>query len=326
VVVPVRVISEGMGAYVQWVQDKRVVVVRYLAPPPPTPAPPPPPPPAPVRTMAPPPPPPPPPPPTPAPTPVPKYYDHFVAGDYLFSPAIYNELSPGNKGTGSYMGQAGFEFPVAGITLALEGDYRHVNYPHSANFSTVTGTAIGNGYVRVNNTFCPSNDPGCVTMINSGANVAATGFGQAYVTPFTATENDYDVHLDIKVFDPRVYIGGGYYSKTYNYLNYPTLNGFGFGLTKLPDLDQTFSIYGSAWYYPSVTGNFTYPSNTALGTVSGQNYQLGYSVLKYKAGAAITFGPVFLDLGYAGERFNGKNNAPSSTTVNSPYAGLGIKF
>ena len=51
------------------------------------------------------------------------------------------------------MGQAGFEFPVAGITLALEGDYRHVNYPHSANFSTVTGTAIGNGYVRVNNTF-----------------------------------------------------------------------------------------------------------------------------------------------------------------------------
>ena len=47
VLVPVRVISEGMGAYVQWVPDRRLVVVRYIpATPPPTEAPPPPPPPA----------------------------------------------------------------------------------------------------------------------------------------------------------------------------------------------------------------------------------------------------------------------------------------
>ena len=55
VLVPVRVISEGMGAYVQWVPDKHLVVVRYIPadaaaepgsaaagtppPPPPTPAP-----------------------------------------------------------------------------------------------------------------------------------------------------------------------------------------------------------------------------------------------------------------------------------------------
>jgi hypothetical protein len=56
ILVPVRVISEGMGAYVQWLQDQHLVVVRYI---PPTPPPPPP-------TAA-PPPPPPPPPPTPAP-------------------------------------------------------------------------------------------------------------------------------------------------------------------------------------------------------------------------------------------------------------------
>jgi len=38
VLVPVRVISEGMGAYVLWVADKRLVVVRYIPPtPPPTP-------------------------------------------------------------------------------------------------------------------------------------------------------------------------------------------------------------------------------------------------------------------------------------------------
>jgi hypothetical protein len=32
VVLPVRVIAEGMGAYVQWVPDRRIVVVRYVAP------------------------------------------------------------------------------------------------------------------------------------------------------------------------------------------------------------------------------------------------------------------------------------------------------
>jgi Copper amine oxidase N-terminal domain len=59
VLVPVRVISETMGAYVQWVPDRRIVVVRYIpATPPPAPAPPPPeaapPPPAPVPTATPP--------------------------------------------------------------------------------------------------------------------------------------------------------------------------------------------------------------------------------------------------------------------------------
>ena len=52
VLVPVRVISEGMGAYVQWVPDRHLVVVRYVVdaaaarrrrqpppPPPPTPTP-----------------------------------------------------------------------------------------------------------------------------------------------------------------------------------------------------------------------------------------------------------------------------------------------
>ena len=40
VLVPVRVISEGMGAYVQWVPDQHIVVVRYIpATPPPSPAP-----------------------------------------------------------------------------------------------------------------------------------------------------------------------------------------------------------------------------------------------------------------------------------------------
>src|SRR5581483_7388828 len=35
VLVPIRVISEGMGAYVEWEADRHLVVVRYLPPTPP---------------------------------------------------------------------------------------------------------------------------------------------------------------------------------------------------------------------------------------------------------------------------------------------------
>src|SRR5579862_4192682 len=75
ILVPVRVISEGMGAYVQWVPDQHVVVVRYLPPtPPPTPAP------TEAPTTA---------PPTPTPTPAPTpYWDRYVAGDYIISPKV----------------------------------------------------------------------------------------------------------------------------------------------------------------------------------------------------------------------------------------------
>ncbi|MBV8367269.1 MAG: copper amine oxidase N-terminal domain-containing protein [Candidatus Eremiobacteraeota bacterium] len=52
VVVPVRVMSEALGAYVQWVPDRRITVVRYI-PPTPVPTPPPTPPPTPVPTPAP---------------------------------------------------------------------------------------------------------------------------------------------------------------------------------------------------------------------------------------------------------------------------------
>src|SRR6202044_60373 len=94
VLVPVRVISESMGAYVQWVSDRRLVVVRYVPPTPPA-----------APTAAPPPPTAPPLPPTPSPAPLATpYRDIFVAGDYVFSPRVYNEFSPGNTGSGSFAG------------------------------------------------------------------------------------------------------------------------------------------------------------------------------------------------------------------------------
>jgi len=294
VLVPVRVISEGMGAYVQWVPDKRLVVVRYL------PATPPPPPPA--TTPA----------PTPAPvaTPVPvvvPYQDHFVAGDYILSPKVYNEFSPGNTGTSSYALRAGMEFNLFNLPWMIEGTLEKWQYPH--NVATNFGPS------------CIANLPGssfgtqgCVTVIG--------GNGQTYVPAFTMNEWNGDGRLGLKIADPRIYIGVGYMSHTGNY-GYPALNGVGFGLEKLPDLDQAFSLYGSAYYFPSIKG-------TCDVTVCPTGpFDLSYRMLKYQVGGALNFGKpagVFLDFGWLGDRLTNKTNAPVDATHNGPYIGLGIHF
>jgi hypothetical protein len=283
VLVPVRVISEGMGAYVQWVPDKQVVVVRYLPPtPPPTPVP------TEAPTVA----------PTVAPTPTPApvvkapYKDVFVAGDYLFSPKVYNEFSPGNTGhNGSYGIRGGIEFNAFNLPWMLEGNYEQYQYPHNCG---------GTG------------DPQCnVTTIG--------GQGSTFVPAFTAKEQDVDARFGLRVAQPRIYIGVGYLWRSTNY-GYPRVNGFGFGLEKLPDLDQPLSLFGSVYYYPNAKGTFTDPAGT--------QYQLAYNFLKYQVGVDYVFGkgPVFIEAGYQGIRGTNKTNAPVNTSINGPFAGLGIKF
>jgi hypothetical protein len=282
VLVPVRVISEGMGAYVQWVPDKQVVVVRYLPPtPPPTPAP------TEAPTTA----------PTTAPTPTPvpsatPYKDIFVAGDYIFSPKVYNEFSPGNSGKSSYSVRGAAEFDALNLPWMLEGSYEQFQYPHNC-------AGVG--------------DPQC--------NVTTIGqTGQTFVPGFTARDSDFDARLGLKVIDPRIYVGVGYLFRTPNY-GYPRVTGFGYGAEKLPDLNQSFSLYGSVWYYPNAKGNFTDPG-------TGIGYTLAYNILKYQIGGTVNFGnsPVFLDLGWMGDNGKNKTNAPGDFSHNGPYVGLGIKF
>ncbi len=298
VVVPLRVISEGMGAYVQWVPERKTVVVRYVAAPPPPPPPPPP-----VETPA---PPPPPPSPTPTPKPAPTvFYEHFIVGDYLFDPKVYNEFSPGNKGlSGSYAARAAVEFPLFGLPWMLEGDYRNERYPHNSNGTGTLG------------------DPGLVTVIG--------GFGQTLVPAFTARDTNLDGRFGLKIADPRIYIGIGYINVQDNY-GYPKENGFGFGVEKLPDLDQTFSVYGSVYYYPSVNANYTYPTGTPGGLV-GTTAKLTDRFLKYQVGVSILltgakdpFG-IFLDGGYLGDSIRGKSLSPGDASHGGAYLGLGLKF
>ena len=286
VLVPVRVISEGMGAYVQWVPDKQVVVVRYLPPTPPPTAPP-----TEAPTTA----------PTIAPTPTPApvhtpYKDMFIAGDYIFSPKVYNEFSPGNTGKSSYAVRGAIEFDALNLPWMLEGTFEQYQYPHNCT------------------TFAPP-------ASSTDCNVTTIGqTGQVQVPAFEARDSDFDARLGLKVADPRIYIGVGYIWRGNNY-GYPRETGFGFGAEKLPDLNQTFSVYGSIYYFPNMKGNFTDPG-------TGVGYELAYNTLKYQIGGTVAFGntPIFLDLGWMGNSLKNKTNAPIDTTANGPYVGLGIKF
>jgi hypothetical protein len=296
VLVPIRVISEGMGAYVQWVPDKQLVVVRYLPATPP---------PAPVATAAPavvatPP---------PTPTPAPKatpYKDLFVAGDYILSPKVYNEFSPGNTGkSGSYAVRGAFEFDAFNLPWMIEGSFQQFQYPHNADLSAA---APGESCAAAG---ALAGDPGCVTSIG-GAN-------STYVNAFSARDADFDGRLALRVANPRIYVGIGYIMRTNNY-GYPQETGVGFGAEKLPDLDQHLSVFGSAWYYPNLKGNYT--------DGFGNEYDLAYRTLKYQAGLTYVLGnsPVFIEAGYLGETGQNKSNAPSNYSDSGPFVGLGIKF
>jgi hypothetical protein len=302
IVVPVRVISEGMGAYVQWVPEKKIVVVRYIAAPIPTPPPTAPPTPPPTPKPA-PPPPPPTPTPSPAPTAKPVNYEHFIVGDYVFHPKVYNEFSSGITGNNSsFAARGAIEFPAFGLPWMVEGDYRDYAYQHNGSLPRGTSAASVPG------------DPGDVNVIG--------GLGQVYVPGFTARDTDFDGRFGLKVVDPRIYVGVGYLTRSENY-GYPRQGGFGFGIEKLPDLDQTFSVYGSVWYYPDVSANFTDP---AFGTA-----QFAYRDLKYQVGATYVFGSftgfgVFIDGGYLGDSLRNKTLAPSDSTHGGAFVGLGLKF
>ena len=305
-VVPLRVISEGMGAYVQWVADKRLVVVRYLnapapTPPPATPAPTAPPA-TPAPTTA----------PTLAPTPTPtKAFDAFIAADALFSPKVYNEFSPGNKGGISPAARAGVTFTMNNIAFLAEATYNAFRYPHrgstlydgnigSPNFS---GSAICAG--------AAAGDPGCVTTLGGG--------GQAFVNSFDARDTEVDGRAGIGIANPKIFLVGSYEQRYGNY-GYPKLNGFGGGIEKLPDFSQPISIYGSALYYPQLSGNYV--------DVNSVSQKLQYREFKYDAGLTINVPktPLFLDFGFLGNRLTNKQNAPGNAASNSLYGGLGLHF
>jgi len=284
VVVPVRVISEALGAYVLWVPDRRICVVRYL-PPAPVPTPEPTAAPTPIPTPE----------PTPSPTATPRYNGFIEAA--IASSKTYNEFSAGATCCRSYVASAGYAFKDSPI--AIKVDFRQDTYETSDNFID----PLGNHYTRF-------------STIDGGT---------AFTPVFQAKQSTLDGRLEYQFASPRVYVGVGYLQTSDNY-GYPRLSGIGFGLEKLPDLQSGFGLYGSAFYYPTASGNYTVtnPSSPNFGT----SYRQQYQIWKYDVGLTfvLTNFPVYIYGGYNGDRYVAKQNAPIGQTHAGPYIGLGVRF
>jgi hypothetical protein len=324
VVAPVRVISEAMGAYVQWVADKNTVVVRYIPAPVATPPPPPPPPPPPATPA---------PTPTPTPTPAPtRAYETFIAGDYTLAGKAYDEFSPGNALKSSGRIQGAIEFPLFGLPWMLEGQYQKYSYQHNSGLDGIdpnTGISyaadnaihdfpynVTDAGTIPNTNVIPcgptsQGDQGCVTTIG--------GHSQTYVPHFQAQNTSFNVNFGLRVLDPRIYIAVSYINVSNNY-GYPSLGNVGIGVEKLPDLDKALSWKAYVYYYPYIKGGFNDPL--------GNGYTLAYRLLKFDVGATYSLGsfPVFIQAGYRSDNYNARNDAPSNRIYGSAYAGLGFKF
>ena len=293
--VPVRVISEALGAYVEWEPSQRVAVVRYLPPTPvPTPAP----------TEA------PTAPPTPAPTPAPTTAPSlgYIQAGYTFG-KVYNEFAAGEtdkSGGGTSASGSGFSIPsvIAGAykfnPFALKVDFRQDVYD-------TTNNAIG-----------PTGGPGTTFNTIDG--------GVATIDQFRAKQSTLDGRLEFKVASPDIYVGVGYLQAANNY-GYPTLHAIGGGLEKLPSFASGLDWFGSAFYYPNANGTFV--QNDPTSPTFGQSFKQSYDVIKYDLGLDLNFGssPFYLYGGYSGDRYTKKdNNEPINQTHSGPYVGIGIHF
>jgi hypothetical protein len=289
VLVPVRVLSEALDAYVQWVPSMRVVVVRYIPPllpataPPigmPTAAPTLPPP---VASA------------TPTTPPARHSYHAFIEGA-LAAPKNYNEFSDGQFCRLSYA-VAGAWAPE-NSPLAIKVDFREDVYVTSDNLIDQ-----GNHYTQF-----------------------ATIDGGYSLTPvFLARQSSLDARLEFKIASPRIYVGIGYLQTANNY-GYPHLSALGVGFEKLPDLQPGFNFYGSGFYYPTASGHYTVDS--ASSPNFGTAYRQEYQDFKYDVGVALVPAhfPVYLYGGFNGDQDTAKQDAPIGQTHNGPYVGLGVKL
>jgi hypothetical protein len=183
--------------------------------------------------------------------------------------------------------------------FAVKVDYRNDAYVTSDNLTDL----LGNHYTRF----------------------ATIDGGTAFTPVFLARQSTLDARLEYQIAAPRIYIGVGYLTTGNNY-GYPNLNAFGAGIEKLPDLRSGLSLFGSVFYYPTASGNYTVtnPTSSNFGNVYRQQYQ----IVKYDVGLTLAFGrsPVYLYGGFSNDQYVARQNAPIGQTHAGPYIGLGLRF
>ena len=131
--------------------------------------------------------------------------------------------------------------------------------------------------------------------------------------------------MEYLVAAPRIYVGVGYLQTATSY-GYPHLNAIGVGAEKLPGLQSGLDYFGSAFYYPSASGNYTITDPASVN--AGKTFKQQYQIVKYDLGLSLVMAnfPVYLYGGFSGDRYTTKQNAPIDQTHSGPYIGLGVRF
>ena len=234
--VPVRVISEALGAYVQWVPEQHVCVVRYI---PPTPVP------TPVPTVA-------TPVPTPAPSPTPRPILGYVQAGYTQG-QVSNEFTNGNVTSHGLVASGAYLFSP----LAIKVDWRQDRYQTPVNPT-------------------PTPPPGFASLTRHIDGVNTIDGGVASVPAFAATQTTIDGRLEFKLLNPWINLGLSYLQASTNYgypiVSGP---GIGLEkLEDLAP--GSLGWFASGFYYPNERGQYTVQTgpNTGLNkTIAYQIYK-----------------------------------------------------
>jgi hypothetical protein len=231
-----------------------------------------------------------------------------VAGDYLFSPSVYNEFANGNHasgGNGGYDVHGAGTFSVGNLGFMVGADFEHWPYPH--NCTVVSGKYQPNCYV---------------TVIGGNGSTPVVTSGNLY-------DQDVDARLGLGIAKWHLYVAGSYIWLNNNY-GYPSMNGVGFGGEKLPELNSFISVFGDVFYYPQINGTaaVNLPNPYPKTGYYTANLPLQYNLLKYKGGLTFSIPnvPIFVEAGWQGDSWTNKQNAPDNRSYNGPFAGIGIKF
>jgi len=208
----------------------------------------------------------------------------------------YNEFSAGQQCRALL---AAVAIALRNSPFAVKVDYRQYSYVTSDNL--IDG--YGNHYTQV-------------STIDGGS---------AFTPVFLARQSSLDARLEYQVAAPKIYVGVGYLQTSTNY-GYPHLGAVGVGLEKLPDLNARLTPYGSAFYYPSASGNYTV--SNAASSNNNTTYKQVYAIVKYDVGLAYSLNhfPIYIYGGFSGDRYSKRQNAPIDQTHGGPYLGLGVKF
>ncbi len=234
--VPVRVISEGMGAYVLWVADRHLVVVRYISsiPPTPTPATPAPPPPSAAPTQS--------------PTPTPRQTtsaQFFLVGDAMFDPKVYNEFSPGNHGR--RRPRRPRRRDLQHRRPRLDGRRRLPAIPVPAPFFA---GGFGGRFRSLHRLWRSGRRAG----LRDDARDPSPG-QRSFRRSMPGTRTSTAAWASASPI-PKIFLAGSFLTRYGNY-GYPRLTGFGAGIEKLTNYNQVVDLYGSVYYYPQISGYYT---------------------------------------------------------------------